>query len=501
MDAGFSLARTHYLKLVVLWLGFAAPMFIVCMAFQYWMGWSPIWSIMFFVWWWFKPLYELPLVMYLSKALFSEQISLMAAWKSALSHFWLLFKTYLTLARLSTARSLTYSVVFLELLPRKQRAARIQTLTMVPTRHYLLMLACFHIEYFLTYAIAIVSVALFASNLVDAGDWLEFFLASDTEAYGPWFMMVSAIALLVGGLVAPFYVTGGFLVYINRRMHLEAWDIEHRFRSILPRSSITLALVLVMVTNLGSIDNSFAEQRAQYLPTSEAADTALQQVLEHEDFGALVTRKIPKFKSQDKEDEDDENQFLKGLQDWLGSATGSLGNFIKLLLWIIAALFIVLLLHTLRSFRRPELKLKPLERGNKDEVGAMSHPLTQDLPTDIAGTARRLLEQGERRQALSVLFRGALKAVMDEYDMKINKGATESDCKSSISGVASEQQVDAFSKLLGVWQKEAYANQPQQEQLISSLIHDWTHAFSTKNGAGISAQKSAQQSTRPANRS
>jgi len=90
MDAGFTLARAHYVPLIVLWLGLSAPVFILCAVVQLWLGWA----YMFFVWWWFKPLYELPLVFFLSKAVFSERISLRAAWKSALSQFWTLLKTY-----------------------------------------------------------------------------------------------------------------------------------------------------------------------------------------------------------------------------------------------------------------------------------------------------------------------------------------------------------------------------------------------------------------------
>ncbi|MEO7243213.1 MAG: hypothetical protein ABIW85_09910 [Variovorax sp.] len=35
---------------------------------------------------------------------------------------------------------------------------------------------------------------------------------------------------LVVGLLEPFYVAGGFAMYLNRRVELEAWDIEQEFR-------------------------------------------------------------------------------------------------------------------------------------------------------------------------------------------------------------------------------------------------------------------------------
>ena len=34
----------------------------------------------------------------------------------------------------------------------------------------------------------------------------------------------------VVGLVEPFFVAAGFAMYLNRRVELEAWDIEQEFR-------------------------------------------------------------------------------------------------------------------------------------------------------------------------------------------------------------------------------------------------------------------------------
>lgn len=483
IDAGFSLARAHYINLVILWLGFALPIFVICSIIQSVFGTTTAWSIMLMIWWWFKPLYELPQMMYLSRALFSEKVTLIDAWKMALENFGLLFKTYLTFARLSSARSLTYPVVFLERLPRKKRRARINTLTMVPTRHYLLMLACLHIEYFLSYSIVIIFVTVFIPEMIDFQLLVDMFLIADSSETPSWYWPITGAFIIAGALVAPFYVAGGFLVYINRRMHLEAWDIEHRFRRIVAPNKTTLMVLLLAILTFGANESAQAEERSEQLVAPIQASSALLRILNHEEFGTTKTRKLPKFNFDKDDDEQEENQFLKDFRDWLSSSTDSFANTVRLILWGAAIIFVLWLLYTLRRFRRPTLASNPLKRGQKDDAGAMHHPLTQNLPDDIVGTAQSLLEKGERRQALSVLFRGALRSVMDQYDLKINKGATESDCKSSIANVANGNQIDTFSRLLGVWQKEAYANQPQQEHLISTLIQEWNQAFSAKASA------------------
>jgi len=488
MDAGFTLARAHYTKLVILWLGFSLPVFLLCVLMQLTLGWS----LMIFVWWWFKPLYELPITLYLSKALFSEPLSIRTAWKMTLSHLWTLFKTFLGFARLSTGRSMTANVVFLEQLPRKKRGTRIQTLKLVPTRHYALMFACVNIEIIVAYAIITVIGGLLIAETTADIDWeVLMHFATESPEFTPWIVATSFTSLFAAALVAPFYVAGGFLIYINRRMQLEAWDIEHRFRRIQPRKgAATIASTVLIVLCLSTSDPSVAAERAQSLDTPAEVANQVQEILAREDFGATKTRKVPKFKNKDDDEEEDEDEdsFDSSWLDWLRDGSLSpFAVFAKGLLWTMIALFIGLLIYTLLQFKQPKRKNKnTISRVGREVEDAKNHPLTQNLPADIAAAAEHLLQRGERRQALSVLFRGALRAVMDEHDLKVSRGATESDCKQSVSSVANENQITTFSNLLGVWQKEAYANKPQQEHVIATLIEQWKQAFEARTHAATS---------------
>ncbi len=472
MDAGFTLARMHFISLSVLWLCFAVPVFLLTAAIQYWLGWS----LMIFFWWWLKPLYELPIHFYLSRALFSEPIAKKEALKLTFKHFWLLCKTYLTYARFSGKRSMSYGVVFLEKLPLKLRSARIETMTMVTTRHYLLMTVCLHIEVFLTYAVIAIVAYLFFPDIVSQFNWIRFLTSAETAEYDPYFIAASFSSVIAGALVAPFYVAAGFMIYINRRMHLEAWDIEHRFRNITPRTRSALTGTLICLLCVLPGEKAMAEDRAQYLPSKPDVETSVIEVMSSDDFGVMKTRKVPKF-NVEKEEQQEEKLDPSFIQ-WLTDITSSVAGALRILIWGAAILFVSLLIYTLFKFKRPTSKSShALQRGSRDKEGAKSHPLTQDLPHDIVATAQRFLQQGERRQALSVLFRGALRAIMTEYNLKITSGATESDCQASVSEVANANQTTTFSALMNLWQQEAYANQPQDEQQIKLLIDDWRDAF------------------------
>jgi hypothetical protein len=43
-------------------------------------------------------------------------------------------------------------------------------------------------------------------------------------------VLVACAYAAVVGLLEPFYVGAGFAMYLNRRVELEAWDIEQEFR-------------------------------------------------------------------------------------------------------------------------------------------------------------------------------------------------------------------------------------------------------------------------------
>ena len=487
MDAGFTLARAHYVQLVTMWLGFSLPVFMVCFFVQLWLGWG----YMLFIWWWFKPLYELPILFFLSKAVFSESLSVRQAWRLTLTHFWTLFKTYLTVARLSTSRALSYSVVFLEMLPRKQRSGRIQTLCAVKTRHYLLMLVCLHIEYILAYAIIAFVALVFFSSSVAEFQWGVFFQTMADPAVKKWVLTASVTTFIAGALVAPFYVAGGFLIYINRRMQLEAWDIEHRFRDIKPRAIKSIASMLMIGLLLGSSEPSIAEERAQSIMDRIEVVNALEEILADPEFGSTKSRTVPKFKDRDRKETDENDSTLDlGFFEWLADAARSLAIGFKIVLWTAVAIFLGLLLYTLSKFRRNLSAPSALNRHHGGGEDAQSHPMTQDLPADIVATAERLLASGDRRQALSVLFRGALRSVMNEHELKIASGATETDCQKSIAAVASQQQTKTFTDLLDVWRNEAYANQPQSEASIRALIVDWKSAFPLRSNIGDGAATS-----------
>ena len=77
---------------------------------------------------------------------------------------------------------------------------------------------------------------LFIPDEVDIG-FMDF-MGSDSQLSELIFNVMSYVAMV---LVAPFYTMAGFALYISRRITLEGWDIEIRFRHLAERQPSTLA--------------------------------------------------------------------------------------------------------------------------------------------------------------------------------------------------------------------------------------------------------------------
>jgi hypothetical protein len=78
--------------------------------------------------------------------------------------------------------------------------------------------------------VLLIGVIALASWLVPGDDhrpWFEALSSSDSTTSS---LLVSLAYAGVVLLLEPFYVAAGFAMYLNRRVELEAWDIEQEFR-------------------------------------------------------------------------------------------------------------------------------------------------------------------------------------------------------------------------------------------------------------------------------
>jgi hypothetical protein len=218
-DLGIRLLHFKMRSVYSCYLVVALPTFLLCLATYPLAPWLPPLLI-----WLAKPWLDQAILFPLSRALFGEPTRPSDLWATRR----LLLRPNvlaLLLLRLSASRSFKLPIVQLEGLSGRARRERIKQLTL---RHRGVARA-------MTLAFANAELALFASVLM-----LRVLLAPHIfETTGGWqpalalaqVGVISSVAYAAAvGMLEPFYVAAGFGLYINRRVELEAWDIEQEFR-------------------------------------------------------------------------------------------------------------------------------------------------------------------------------------------------------------------------------------------------------------------------------
>ena len=223
IDLGFRFIKKHYFAALALWLIVASP-FLVMAYFQPFAFWV---SYLFI--WWFKPLMERPILFLLSRELFNQSLSIVDVIKQAkqwLNPGWFPDISY---RRISFSRSFYMPLTVLENLSGSAYSKRIDALNASTSSSHpgWLTVTLYHIEQIFYFAILLL-IELVLSNRFD----LMESLTDDSS------LLALFIMLITFALIAPFYVASGFMLYISRRIELEGWDIELKFRNWIEKEHV-----------------------------------------------------------------------------------------------------------------------------------------------------------------------------------------------------------------------------------------------------------------------
>jgi hypothetical protein len=224
-DLGVRLLQSWLRPVFACYLAVAVPLFCLFAATGAAVSWMPLLLI-----WISKPWLDRTILFVLSRALFGRPTSPLEVWRARAEVWWRQLAATLTLRRLTASRSFTQPIVQLEGLRGPELRTRIGQLA---ARHRGVARAA-------TLAFAVAEFALFVSLF-----FLQVWLAPHTDA-NPWSDLQSLwrpghawVRTLEYATVVlflePFYVAAGFGMYLNRRVELEAWDIEQEFRRAFAR--------------------------------------------------------------------------------------------------------------------------------------------------------------------------------------------------------------------------------------------------------------------------
>jgi hypothetical protein len=105
------------------------------------------------------------------------------------------------------------------------------------------------------------------------------------------------------------------------------------------------------------------------------------------------------------------------------------------------------------------------------------------LPADIPAAAGAEAEAGRFAAALSLLYRGALVALIERHRVSFRDGDTENVCRERLAGRVGKAAFAYFSALLEAWKASAYAGSPPSLEVVRALCREWAEHFSGKENA------------------
>ena len=505
IDLGFALSRQWFFRLWGAWLIAALPVFILTMTIIYFINNEAAQSIIFILFWWCKPLYEQPLLYILSRQLFSEPITLRDIFKNYFQVIKPQLPALLLWRRFSLSRSFNNPVAMLEGLTKKERRNRLNVLhSQQSSASQWLTIVCLHLELILYLSALIFIFALIPSELNNGFTFWEL-LGEESNV----FFLITNIAYFVAiSIIAPMYVSAGFALYITRRVKLEGWDIELAFKrmknrldkqkQVIPKSkskpsASPLASTLTFIPLLTGLlfvsfssNPSYADNNE---PLSiEESKTTIEKVLLHDDFGRKITKKQWTYVGSDLDENEDESKWLEEFLDNLfgNLFDGDVGTALKifeLIIWLAVAALVLWLVykysHWLNWITTPSSKKRRAHTIPNTVLGMDMKK--ESLPDDVLDTFTTLVNAKQYREALSLLYRATLSAIVHAGDIEIPTSATEQECSNMVSSKRNKDESKFFRSLTQAWIMLAYADREPNMETLANLRDEWKKHYLVQN--------------------
>jgi hypothetical protein len=162
--------------------------------------------------------------------------------------------------------------------------------------------------------------------------------------------------------------------------------------------------------------------------------------------------------------------WIEGLFEYLGQ-TGSL------ILWVAGAIAAAIaVIWSYRTFRARTPGPGPIALPVVSRVGEMDiRP--ESLPEDIGAAALALADAGKTREALSLLYRGALSRAVHRFDVTIGPSDTEGEALRAVGARLDASRFSYFAELVGIWRRAVYAGETIPGDAVSRLCRRFAGAL------------------------
>lgn len=511
-DLGLLMARRWWWPMMKVWLLLTLPIFLLLNLLPSHLMWLSYTLI-----WWLKPLFERPLLHILSQAVFNQPPDTRTTLKLFPQLAWRQLFLSLTWRRFSASRSMDLPVIQLEGLAGEERSQRLAILHREDSSpaSWLTIMGV-HLEPFLGIGMAMLLYALIPTEIHI--DWLELVTTQEDS----WFILLTNCCnYLAMSLVAPFYVACGFALYLNRRIKLEAWDIDIAFQRIINKrrpttpkhTALGLLLILIFSGSLSQSPSVHAESLlinsadpvisegndSSGLPnltepyTRVTAKESITQIAEGDAFHQKQTLRYPTFGDHKKAKKKSEDIEEGGFWSWVFSlfkskeSMVSIASGAELIFWALVLCLIFFVVFRYRHWLAAYLPQSlPKHAIRAKPVTLFGMDITREsLPDDVSASALSFVRANNPRAAFALLYRASLSRLV-EAGVVIEDGYTEDECLQAAqqdlqsSNQATQSLNNAmpyFAQLTRSWQQLAYGHitpdSPHAEQLCKQWNAIW----------------------------
>jgi len=254
-------------------------------------------------------------------------------------------------------------------------------------------------------------------------------------------------------VLEPFYVAAGFALYLSRRTQLEGWDIEVALRRIAQRHVAALLFLAFTTCVLVTPHSVYAQEND---PKSE-----IREILKAKEFGYYKDVRRWEPRERNKPGEVDIT--------WLQAIGYALAKAGEILLWVGAGALVAYALWWAARMlpRRGEAPPEPYQ----PPAALFGMELAPEkLPADVGANAAALAREGRLRDALGLLYRGALSELIHKRGVQLLASHTEGEA-------VRLADLPYFASLVDAWQRCAYARRIPPAEEVERLAAEYGGAF------------------------
>ncbi|MBN1798121.1 MAG: hypothetical protein JW822_06075 [Spirochaetales bacterium] len=229
---------------------------------------------------------------------------------------------------------------------------------------------------------------------------------------------------------------------------------------------------------------------AEQTVDEEAIETIsrdIEEILASPEFDPWEVKEIWKWKWQDEQSEDTNSNKASGQENNLFARMAK--ALVAVLPWflIVSVVIFIIALIVIKKDSLKRLFKSPSSGSDRQKTRYLQGKNAEEpvLSRQVIGQAQQFWKAGKPKQALSLMYRGAISYLVNSMQIPIPDSATEGECLSRVTErlydkTIHENIVSDFTHLIHAWLYSAYADRHPDDTVFYSLCNNWGNYFKDK---------------------